>query len=183
MSAIVSAGTLRLVNAFWQICLLRRAPQDLPASQFLLRLITVVFVLRGAAINAFSFDVGEAIALNVIMTVVLFAALGFLLALRGFGPRFSQTATAMMGTTIVLFPAALALRYWFHVIEHSGTTSNLAGHCWVVLFVWELFIAAHILRHALEMRLIAGFFIAIAYVLLEFQVMYVAHRALTPLFA
>ena len=63
------------------------------------------------------------------------------------------------------------------------TTSNLAGHCWIALFVWELFIAAHILRHALDMRLIAGFFIAIAYVFFEFQVMYVAHRALSHVLA
>jgi len=183
MNAVASSPAWRLAGAFWEICLLKRAPQELPASRFLFNAVAVVFILRGAVINAFSFPIPEALMLNIIMTGLLLLTLFALLYLRSSQARLLQTATAMMGSSIILFPAALALRFWFHVIEQSGSSSQFAGHCWVLLFVWELFIAAHILRHALNARLIAGFFIAIAYVFLEFQVMYIAHDVLAPLFA
>jgi hypothetical protein len=135
-------------------------------------------LLLGMAINLIGFTLAEACSLSVVMTVLLLLTIRTLLSLRGHAERSLQTVTAIMGTSIILFLPALVLRYWFHVIEKSGTQSNIAGYLWVSLFVWELFISAHILRHALGTRLMVGFFVSIAYVFLEFQVMVFFHRAL-----
>lgn len=174
----MSSHSTTLIRAFWEVCLLKRRPQDIPASGFLFKLVLCGYILRSLAINAFGFAVAEAIVLSLVMTALLLLVVYALLLIPGHGRRMLQTATAIMGTALVLFPPSLALRYWFHVIEQSGTRSSLAGYLWVMLFVWGLFIAAHILRHALNTRLIVGFVIAVAYVFLEFQVMFVVHRTL-----
>ncbi|MDP6182681.1 MAG: hypothetical protein QF609_02580 [Gammaproteobacteria bacterium] len=165
-----------LAGAFWELCLLKRRPQDIPFSPFLFKVVVCGYFLRCTAINLVGFPFAEAILLGAVMTVLLLAVFEVLLLIRGYRKRMLQTVTAMMGTKLVLFPAAFALRYWFHIIEQSGTRSDLAGYLWVLLFVWGLFIAAHILRHALNARLIVGFFIAIAYLFLEFRVMFIVHH-------
>ena len=168
----------KLIQPFWDICRLKRGPQDIPTSRFLFNLVLCAYLLLGIAINLIGFTVAEACALSLVMTVLLLLVIRALLLFRGYAERTLQTSTAIMGTSIVLFLPALALRYWFHMIEKSGTESNIAGYLWVCLFVWELFISAHILRHALGTRLMVGFFVSIAYVFLEFQVMVFFHRAL-----
>ena len=166
-----------LARAFWEICLLKRAPQDLPASQFLLGCTLLSYVFLGIAINLIGFGFAEACTLSVAMTALLLISIRLLLRIRGYDARLQQTATAMMGTSIVLFVPAVILRYWFHLIELNGSESNLAGYIWVALFVWQLFISANIFRHTLGMRLFGGFIVSIAYALLEFRVMFFVHQS------
>lgn len=175
----MSSAAAKLIVPFWDICRLKRLPQDIPASQFLFNLVLCIHLLLGTIINLVGFPIMEACLLSLLMTTLLLLVIRTLLLMRGHGERMLQTATAFMGTAIVLFLPALALRYWFYVIEKSGTASNLAGYLWVCLFVWERFIAAHILRHALGIKLMAGFLISIAYVFLEFQVVVTFHRAIS----
>ena len=174
----VSSAVAKLITPFWDICRLKRAPQDIPESRFLFNIVLCAYLLLGTTINLIGFPIAEACMLSLLMTALLLLVIRTLLQLRGYTGRMLQTATAIMGTSIVLFLPALSLRYWFYVIEKSGTESNLAGYIWVCLFVWERFILAHILRHALGTRLLVGFFISIAYVFLEFQVVVIFHRAL-----
>ena len=173
----MSASIDRLALAFWEICRLRLGPKDLPDSGFLFRCVLTSYVLLGAGINLIGFAAAEAWALSITMTVLLLVTTQALLLIRGYPRRMQQTATAIMGTQIVLFAPALALRYWFHLIERAESQSALAGYFWLGLFVWELFISAHILRHALNTRLLVSFFISVAYVFLEFRVLYFVHYA------
>jgi hypothetical protein len=172
----------RLVGAFWEICLLRRSPEDVPASRFLFNGVVSTYCLLGVGINLVGFDFPEACVLSVSMTALLLTTLKALLLIRGNAERLRQSAIALMGASIILFVPALVLRLWFHIIESSNAQSNAAGYVWVGLFVWELFISAHILRHALNTRLLAGFFVSIAYVFLEFRLMSFIHQsfATTP---
>lgn len=167
----------RLVTPFWEICLLRRGPQDIPGSRFLLNVVVTSYFVLGVGINLVGFDVAEACVLSIAMTALLLMSLKVLLLIRGFNERFPQTAIALMGASVILFVPAFALRIWFHIIGTSNIQSNVAGYIWVGLFVWELFISAHILRHALNTRLLAGFFVSIIYVFLEFRVMYFIHQS------
>ena len=172
------AEIVPLSRAFWDVCLLRRRPQDLPNSGFLLNTVVALYFALGLLLNLFGLSFVEAVVLSAAMTGLLIVTIHTLLMLRGHRERARQTITALMGAAIVLFLPALALRYWFYVIETAGTQSRLAAYVWIFLFVWESFIAAHVLRHALNLRLIFAYFIAIAYILLEFQVLIALHTAL-----
>ncbi|MFT4560384.1 MAG: hypothetical protein ACI9BW_000118 [Gammaproteobacteria bacterium] len=177
MARTVANDIGSLARAFWEICCLKRAPQDLPASRFLFNCTLLSYVVLGTAINLIGFGFAEACSLSLAMTALLLVSIRLLLQIRGYRARLQQTATAMMGASIVLFVPAVVLRYWFHLIELNGSESNLAGYIWVALFVWQLFISANIFKHALGMRLLGGFFISIAYVLLEFRVMFFVHQS------
>tara|TARA_B100001123_G_scaffold438827_2_gene574442 strand:- start:857 stop:1396 length:540 start_codon:yes stop_codon:yes gene_type:complete len=172
-------AAVNLIKPFWDICKLKRMPQDIPESRFLFNVVLCTYLLLSTVFNLIGSTITEACLFSLLMTTLLLVFIRILLLTRQYDRRMLQTATALMGTSIVLFPASFALRYWFYVIENSGTESNLAGYLWICLFIWERFISAHILRHALDIRFIFGFLISVGYVCFEYQVIVVFHRAVT----
>ena len=84
------------------ICLLRRGPQDLPYSVSLLAVVAsawLVLQLGVAVARAAPLDgVFAGAALELMFTL---GALNVILTLRGLRNRFVQTATALLGCTLV----------------------------------------------------------------------------------
>lgn len=169
-----------LANAFWGICLLRVRPQDLPASRVLFNLTLSCYIAANILINLLGLAPGEAVVLGVAVSLLVLLITKTILQIKGVAERFAQTATAMLGTGVLLSIPAFALRYWFYVLEQTKTKSDLAGIIWILFFIWNLFIMAHILRHALDIRLLKGFLISAGYVVIIFQITIALHRLLSP---
>lgn len=170
-------AAVNLIKPFWDICRLKRMPQDIPASRFLFNVVLCTYLLLATVFNMVGSTIAEACLFSLLMTTLLLVFIRILLLMRHYDGRMLQTATALMGASIVLFPPRFALRYWFYIIENSGTESNLAGYLWICLFIWERFISAHILRHALNIRFMFGFLISVGYVFFEYQIIIIFHRA------
>jgi hypothetical protein len=158
---------------FIDLCLLRRAPQDLPGSPVLLGLVLVAAFASSALVSV-SAGAGLALALIqaaldlALLMVVLHTAMRMLDRL----PRFLQTATAMAGADALIgLVALLPLMLAGPVVESGGApgaTTILAGLLFLVLVVWSILVSAHILRHAFDITLGQGAFIAVAYDLIAF---------------
>lgn len=152
-----------LIQFFVDLCLLRRAPQDLPASRVLFGLVLAVdlsiALLLGAVVGltplvAFaegSLDAGGSLGL-------------LYLALRLFDRRhrFFQTATALLGAGatlgfLALFPLTLLAG------DSQADSRDLAALLLLLLIAWSVLVTAHILRHGFDLRLTQGAMIAVAY--------------------
>jgi hypothetical protein len=153
-----------LLNYFVDLCLLRAAPQDLPAAPVLVRLAFLANVLVGAMLVAGS-DIGVGLALAEslvevgLMLVVLRVALGW----RGREARFVQTATAVMGSSTFL--GILALPLLGMTRGASGDAAALAGLILLVLVVWSVVVLGHIVRHAFDLALGQGVAVGVLYTL------------------
>lgn len=164
-------AVLAILHFFVDLCLLRRAPQDLPASQVLLALAAGIGLL-GSLLLALT--AGEKPIIGVLQGLL---DLGFMLALLHVAlralnksARFAQTATALLGAdTLMGFLALLPLTLAAGADEQSGLLA-LAGLLFLALVIWNVLVSAHILRHAFEIALAAGIFVAIAYDVLAFIV-------------
>lgn len=162
---------LAIVHFFIDLCLLRRAPQDLPASRLLLALVAGASLL-GSMLLAMT--AGEKALIGLLQGGL---DLGFLLALLyailrlvDKPARFVQTSTALIGADtliglLALLPLSLAAG-----VDESSPMLVLAGMLFLMLVVWGVVATAHILRHALEIRLSQGVLLAIAYDVLSFMV-------------
>ncbi len=162
---------LAIFHFFIDLCLLRRAPQDLPPSREILALVVVAGML-GSMLLAMS--AGERAMIGLLQgtldIILLLAVLHVILRLQEKSARLVQTATALIAVDtliglIALLPLTLAVR-----ADDQGNLIALAGLLFLVLVVWGVLVSAHILRHALEIRLIQGVFLAIAYDLLSFVI-------------
>lgn len=160
-----------LIQFFIELCLLRRAPQDLPASVILVRFLILVYlgvgVLLGAATGQ---GLWEALAQTLVDAALLVGLLYGGLRWLGRRARFEQSASALLGSgavlnLLVLVPLGLA---------SGGGDSQLTGVAAVLflaLLAWSLVVMGHILRHTLDLPLVQGALIAIAYNLLAYSLL------------
>ena len=146
------------------ICLLRKKPQDLPASGVLLFLCCLSYFLS-SFILAYSYQnpVNSLIvALTDLGLMVILTKL--ILATGGKSERWTQTGTALLGTGTIFGLLAIPVYY---LLSINGTPENaeliLTFMIWF-LIVWNITVMAHILSHALSIPFAVGVPMALIYV-------------------
>ncbi len=169
----MSFGQLKQI---WSIMRLRNGPQVLPYSYGLLLVFMAIHMLIDIV-----FSGREALQWpNLLGSVVntLFTA-GFVYVLLQWArkmQRLVQTLLALLGVEILigLIGAVMLLLYKIPAL------SALVSLMWLGLVVWNVMIAAHIFRHALDIRMLWGIALSILYIVLAYNVM-VAVAALSEM--
>ncbi|MEA3277178.1 MAG: hypothetical protein U9Q81_18205 [Pseudomonadota bacterium] len=158
-----------LIRFFFELCLLRRAPQDLPGSSTLLGLVLVVDLLVGMLLAT---SAGLSPGLGLVQSLVdLFFMLALLygaLYLLDRVARFLQAATALLGSGALLgligvVPLSMA------PAPDAAEQPAMAVLLFLVLVAWSVLVMGHILRHTFDLRLGQGTAIAVAYTLLAYS--------------
>lgn len=154
-----------LLNVFVDLCLLRRGPQDLPASWGLLILVLALDVGAGVLLGRMVWDsVLPAIGATALDIAVLLLLLYAALRVRVVLPRFAQSATALLGTSALFTLLAMPLQPLLDV--PNGADPDAVGALIYLLYVaWVQVVYGHILRHTLNLQLSAGIAVALAYTL------------------
>jgi len=159
----------KLIELFWEICLLRKAPQDIPYSRELFFLLLLAGFLVNNVYLTLSLpepDIGSVLLVVCIHTVFFLGSLSVLMLVMGYRVRIIQTLSSLLGTDVIIsllaMPVLLAISY----------VPQLAGYFGLILLlliIWSLVIMAHILRHALSVNfLLAGLFV-IGYFMLSIK--------------
>jgi hypothetical protein len=162
---------LFLIQFFVELCLLRRAPQDLPASSALLGLTLAADLVAGALLGSLAgLTPAAAMAEGLLDVLFTLALLYFALQALGRSARFVQTATALLGAgavigTVAIVPLSLAPLGG----AGNGDLAALVGLLFLVLIAWSILVTGHILRHCFDLRLGQGVVIAVAYNLLSYS--------------
>ncbi len=166
------ASTLAtLAKAFWGVCTLRLAPQDIPHSTALLCVTSGANLLLSTVINQLNLSFGSSVLVALLEIVVLFGLTIALLFSFSRTQRAVQTLTALMGAGALIGALVLALLLLFPALPQPAR---------LAIFMWNLLIMAHILRHALETRFIVGFFIAMGYAIFLLQLVVFIDQMLRP---
>lgn len=145
-----------LFSLFLDICLLRKGPQDLPDSSFLLALAlfldlflsTSVGIVGGQGIDSMV-QAGVAAALLVAFLVAILYATSHVERLR-------KTVTAALGCDALITLAALPITAVSDLIQGVGFMI-------LIILLWNLVVFAHILRHALGVGYALGFALSFLY--------------------
>lgn len=149
---------------------LRRGPQDLPYSQSLLALLIAAMLALTAALAAELADISVArTAFSMLLQLALVAAA---LRMGEKSERFVQTATALLSASIVLTLLAIPVLFGTDGVWalDPGTLSRaqrVAVMGALVFQVWDIAITAHILRHALDLKLRFGVLIAVVFLFVD----------------
>ena len=161
-----------LLNFFIDLCLLRSAPQQLPASTvlFVLTLIANVGVglmLAGAARSSLSVAWLESLLDSGMMLGFVYLAL----VLRNSSERFIQAGTALMGSMALLSLIAIPVMSLAVVSGEVSSGSGGALLLLLILILWSMVVLGHILRHMLDTNLARGVAMGVAYTLFSYVVM------------
>lgn len=152
-----------LVQFFFELCLLRKAPQDLSASSALLGVTFAADLLMGMVLAAtVGLSAGLGLLQSLVDVVLMLSLLYGALSLLDRLPRFQQTATALLGSGALLgLIAVVPLSMLPQGSDEQG--SGGAALLFLALIVWSILVAGHILRHTFGLRLGQGVAIAVVY--------------------
>ena len=89
-----------------------------------------------------------------------------LLAFKHHPGRFLQSATALLGSGVLVGLLALPLQMMAGDGTEPGLPAHLAGVALFFVLLWSLMVVAHILRHALEVRMGLAMGLALTYSIL-----------------
>lgn len=154
---------ITLFREFLAICLLRRAPQDLPASAGLLAIALFASGLGSFVIAVSSLDWPLALLSAGLEIVFMCTVIYGLLYLPGYASRWWQTLTAVAGTNAVLVVFALPLLAWLLNAQSREADPTIPSLLFFVLIIWNIVILAHIFRHALSIVMPLGVLVALMY--------------------
>ena len=159
---------MTLLIRYWlDLCLLRAAPQDGPASAFILGLSLTSYAMISVLVLTSSYGmlVGARLALLDLGLLATFILV--LLYLSGKIARMYQTLAAMCGAGALLGLCALPLVLLNKPSTEDVTLPAAASVAWLVLWFWHLVVSAHIIRHALSTNLVIGFVMSLLYMVIS----------------
>lgn len=162
---------LPILDAFLQIALRRRGPEDLPDSGFLLVVAGAAYVLTQGLLAAPVYGTPLALARSLVLDLLLLCGcLWGLLRLSGHGRRFRQSLTAVLGTGALLSVCMLPFNYWLDAAVEPGKPALAPTIGLLAVVSWSLVVNGHIFSRALSRPFAAGLALSVAYFFLNYLV-------------
>ena len=155
-----------LLQRFWALCLLRAAPQELPAARVLTHLTLAAYLASGLTLMLIDTGLLSALSQLLLDAGMLALTTGFLLALRGHPRRLGQTLSALFGSGALLNLLAIPITLGLVSAHQAGAGNPLFALLWLGLIAWSLTVSGHIYRHALDLPLPGGILVALGYMVL-----------------
>ena len=139
-----------LIQAFTQIALLRRGPQDLPASRLLLGLTMMAYF--GVCLLVISLmppqpGWEEHPGVDIVFWILWYFTL---LRIAGRSERILQTTTAVIGFQTILAAPALVADWLMFRFAKDETWQLPVGLMWLMLFIWMVAANSHVVKAAFE---------------------------------
>lgn len=157
-----------LLKFFFELMLLRRNPQQLPASLPLLLVLSLANMALTVPLAMATFGNLQTALLASLLELVASAALLFAgLQVRGHSARWLQSFTALMGLGLLIG----LMTSGYRVLASMLGVPGLAGMLDLLMFAWSLLAMAHVLRHAFEIALPFALLIVFAYTMFLLGVM------------
>ena len=160
-----------LFREFLNICLFKKAPQDLPASSSLLGVMLVASTIASLIVARSGLGWPDVVQSAVAETLYMVTAIYVLLKLQGRQLRWSQTVTAMAGTNVVLVVISLPILVWLLSARSAEADATLPSLLFLGLIIWNVLILGHIFRHAFSTYFPLGVLVALGYYSLSILIM------------
>lgn len=149
------------LSYYFNLCLLRAAPQQAPASNSMLIFAIMAFWSAVFFILLFTQSFLTAAIVASMQSIILLFLTNLTLVIRKLDARHSQSLNAIMGASAVLLYCWMPLFAWLSQID--GISPLIFFFLWLALVTWQAAIIGNVLKHALEVPLIAGLGIALIF--------------------
>ena len=163
-----TSGLLRLVLVFVEIAMHRRGPETVPESQFLFGLLLVVYFVVSLFATLMAQPFTLAIGIVAFDTVFYLGIVWVLLELYKRSNRFLQTASALLGTGVILTMLQIPIFATADFDNAESTFTSAGAWLFLLSLLWSIDVAGFILSRALQLSYFAGVSIVIMYAFSSF---------------
>ena len=158
-----------MLHTIVDLCRLRGGPQDLPHAPVLLVILLGAGTALDLAIGQAMNHGDNALARSLLSSVVVLGLCWIALAIRRLPHRYVQTASALLACSLVFslvqLPLALLAGPPPASAAELSSLQILLGWLTLALFVWQISVDAHIMRHAMDGSLGLAFALIVSWVL------------------
>ncbi|KAF3982560.1 MAG: hypothetical protein HFP81_02495 [Methylococcales symbiont of Hymedesmia sp. n. MRB-2018] len=155
-----------LLSLIFGICIFKKGPQDIPASNTLIRLLIPVYATISFLILILNTSWATTV-MQVAVEILLIMGLSWAILLIADKPaHYQQTVCALMATDALISFIALP-----SMATLTTQNSDLAYIAILLLMVWHWAVSGHIFSHALDRPLLFGLAVSFMYILTSYQVM------------
>ena len=155
-----------LLKLFFEICLFKKGPQDIPGSKALLPLLIPVYASVSFLLLILDTDGLNAVMQVLVEILLILGSTRIILFIARKPARYQQTACALMAIDALISFFALPA-----MATLVGQGAGLAFIVIILLMIWHWAISGHIFSNALEQPFTFGLGVAFLYILVSYQVM------------
>ena len=154
-----------LLRLFVQISLLKRGPQDLPASPTLLAMTALAYFVVNYLVYSMLPAITQPWRQHLISDVLYtLLSLALILKVAGKPERYLQTATAIFGYLVVLSPLTLFAGWLLDRYQAEPSVQFPVALFGLLLFVWMIAVGQQVLKAALELSTLASVVLVILWI-------------------
>lgn len=153
-----------LFDLFWQICLFRRGPADVPYAPVLPVLLAVALLVLSALLILMldpGFLMAKLAGTGVALTL-WFALVMLILTFKKQQSRFVQTMTACLGSDLIISLMSIPVQLLSLKVSAQSAFGSLVWLAMLILIIWDILIKARIYSAAMNLSRLQGNFLAIS---------------------
>ena len=166
----------QIFSYYLNMALLNAKPQDCPVSRVLQTILIILYIIL-SVLNALSlYDIKHGLVHSLIDLSILFAFTRLLLRTKP--QRIHQTFNAFLGVGLCIGLMQTLGAYTFIAGADEKTISDSGRIFFFSIFVWIIITYGHIVRHAIEVSLVTGISISLAYILISVFVLRVISQSM-----
>jgi len=149
----------RWIKFYIELCFLKVAPQDAPGSKNAFYISVFCYFLVGALIIGINQDMIKGVFLSGVQTALLMFLANLVLWIKKTPERYEQTMSALCASGAIIGLIALPIMSVLNSGNELGVDTDAVSFgliIWLSLIVWESIVIAHILKHSMDIPIMAG---------------------------
>lgn len=159
-------GVLTLFKTFGEMILLRKGPNDIPHSSFLLVVVAFLWLVVGSlAVVLIETYKSSSLLIDLVLAIIGLAFYAVVVNAFGFSERLTRCFTALLGCS-VLFSIVL---YGGRLIFPLMVTANETEWAVQLIWLWSVPVEGHIIARTIDRQWGIGFLIAVAVLIGQLQ--------------
>ncbi len=161
---------MEVISRFFDLCLFRASPSDIPASTWLLKVTLLSYFVLSVVVNQLDNTWSASIFISLADIVVMMMAVSLLVSFRGFQARYTQVLTALAGSACCITVVGSPIIWWFFQIEAEQQGASFVLLMMFALLIWSLMVIAQIFRQSLEITSGVSMMVTITYMMVTVAV-------------
>jgi len=157
-----------IIRILFDICQLRKGPEDLPANNSLVALLVVISITVALILGSYVHDYKISFVLSIVGMAITFIFLKILLVKKP--ERFMQTFCAMLGVAILIDIISVPVIFPLLNEELNPNLKMLFSFLAIAVYIWYVVVNGFIVSRAISSTIGYGISIVIAYALVGYMI-------------